>query len=94
MDVAVEISLYPLQQDYLPAIRAFMARLRCEPELRVESTSMSTHIVGDYERVMQLLSRELRGALRGADRSVVIVKLIGPLEAGGGAGAAPTAPAN
>jgi hypothetical protein len=55
---------------------------------------MSTHIVGDYERVMQLLTRELRGALGGAARSVVIVKLIGPLQAAGGAGAAPAAPAN
>jgi uncharacterized protein YqgV (UPF0045/DUF77 family) len=94
MDIALEISLYPLQEDYLPAIRAFIARLRAQPGVRVESSSMSTHIVGDYERVMQLLTQELREALGDAARSVVILKLIGPLETVGGAGAAPTAPAN
>jgi len=94
MDVAVEISLYPLQQDYLPAIRAFIRRLGAEPGVRVETTSLSTQIVGDYELIMQLLSRELRTALAGAARSVVVLKLIGPLEDSRGAGVRPAAPAN
>lgn len=94
MDVAVEISLYPLQQEYLPAIRAFIRRLGAQQQLRVESNSMSTQIVGDYELVMQLLTRELRAALAGAPRSVVVMKLMGPLEDSRGAGAGPTAPAN
>jgi len=94
MDVAVEISLYPLQQDYLPAIRAFIRRLGAEPQLRVESTSMSTQIVGNYELIMPLLTRELRTALAGIPRSVVVMKLMGPLQDSRGAGAGPTAPAN
>jgi uncharacterized protein YqgV (UPF0045/DUF77 family) len=80
MDVALEISLYPLQQDYLPAIRAFIHSLAAEPRLRVETTSMSTQIVGEYELVMQLLSRELREALSRVPRMAVVMKLVGPLE--------------
>jgi uncharacterized protein YqgV (UPF0045/DUF77 family) len=94
MDVAVEISLYPLQQDYLPAIRAFVLRLGTQPGVRVETTSMSTQIVGEYELVMQLLSRELRAALGGAARNVVVLKLVGPLEDSPGAGVRPAATAN
>jgi uncharacterized protein YqgV (UPF0045/DUF77 family) len=95
MDVAVEISLYPLRPDYLPVIRAFIERLRASPRLRVESTSMSTQIVGEYGFVMQLLSQELHAALAGSARTVVIIKLVGPLDAAApGAGVRPAAPAN
>ena len=80
MNVALEISLYPLQQDYLPSIRAFIHRLSAEPRLRVETTSMSTQIVGEYELVMQLLSRELREALSRVPRTAVMMKLVGPLD--------------
>lgn len=79
MDVAVEISLYPLQQDYLPVIRSFIARLNAQQQLRVETSSLSTQIVGEYDLVMQLLSEGLREALGAAARSVVILKLVGPL---------------
>lgn len=94
MDVAVEISLYPLQQDYLPVIRSFIARLQAQQQLRVETSSMSTQIVGEYGLVMQLLSEGLAEALGAAARSVVILKLVGPLEASSGAGVRPAAPAN
>ena len=79
MDVAVEISLYPLQQDYLPVIRSFIARLNAQQQLRVETSSLSTQIIGEYGLVMQLLSEGLREALGAAARSVVILKLVGPL---------------
>jgi uncharacterized protein YqgV (UPF0045/DUF77 family) len=81
MDVALELSLYPLRQDYLPAIRAFIQRLGAQQQLRVETTSMSTQIVGEYGLVMQLLSQELREVLAGPSRTVVIMKLVGPLDA-------------
>ncbi|HTT06804.1 MAG TPA: hypothetical protein VMF64_16110 [Steroidobacteraceae bacterium] len=94
MDVAVELSFYPLQQDYLPAIRRLIDRLQAQRQLRVESTSMSTQIVGDYGLIMQLLCEELREALGTAARSVVILKLVGPLEGTSGTGVRPAAPAN
>jgi len=34
MDIGVEISLYPLRSDFVPAIRAFIARLNDEPASR------------------------------------------------------------
>jgi uncharacterized protein YqgV (UPF0045/DUF77 family) len=94
MDVAVEISLYPLQQDHLPAIRRFISRLNAQQQLRVETTSMSTQVVGEYGLVMQLLCEGLREALGAAARSVVILKLVGPLGDTPGTGVRPTAPAN
>ena len=83
MDIAVEISLYPLRADFAPQIKDFIARLGREPQLRVITNSMSTQVSGSYELVMQVLTRELRAsfaALGGAsERAVFVMKVLGPL---------------
>src|SRR5437764_841918 len=40
MDIGVEISLYPLKSDFVPAIRAFIARLNGDPRLKVGTNSL------------------------------------------------------
>lgn len=82
MDVGVEISFYPLREQHLPAIRALIERLGAhsqERQLRVVTNSLSTQLFGDYEQVMQTLTRELRVALADQSRAVVVIKMVGPL---------------
>ncbi|HEX4025231.1 MAG TPA: YkoF family thiamine/hydroxymethylpyrimidine-binding protein [Steroidobacteraceae bacterium] len=80
MDIGVEISLYPLTEQYLGPIREIVARLNADQRLRVVTNSMSTQVFGEYELVMQTLARELRGALAGGQRTVLFAKFVGPLE--------------
>ena len=79
MDIGVEISLYPLSEQYLGPIRAIIARLNADERLRVVTNSMSTQVFGAYELVMQTLERVLRGAFESGHRSVLFAKFIGPL---------------
>jgi uncharacterized protein YqgV (UPF0045/DUF77 family) len=79
MDIGVEISLYPLHQDYLPPIRDFIQRLNADARLRVVTNSMSTQVFGDYDAVMPTLVRELRATLAASDKAVFVMKLLGPL---------------
>lgn len=79
MDIGVEISLYPLQQDYRAPIRALLERLAAQQQVRVVTSSLSTQIFGEYEIVMRLLSHELRAALAGPHQAVILMKLVGPL---------------
>ncbi len=81
MDVGVEISLYPLQPQFRAPIHALIERLQSDSSLRVVTNSMSTQIFGDYDRVMALLTRELRGALSGEQPAACVIKLFGPLGA-------------
>jgi uncharacterized protein YqgV (UPF0045/DUF77 family) len=85
MDIGVEISLYPLKADFLPAIRAFLARLNSHPQLKVVTNSMSTQVFGGYDEVMQVLQRELRGTFaelgEHSDKAVFVMKVLGPLPA-------------
>jgi uncharacterized protein YqgV (UPF0045/DUF77 family) len=80
MDVAVDLSFYPLQAEFLGPIRALIERLNAVGHVRVQTNSMSTQLYGEYTQVMQLLTRELQTALAASQRCVVVVKLVGPLE--------------
>ena len=79
MDIGVEISLYPLHQQYIPPIDDFIARLNSDQTLRVVTNSMSTQVFGEYEAVMQRLMRELRSSFERNDKAVFVMKVLGPL---------------
>ena len=83
MDIGVEISLYPLKADFVPAIHAFLERLSRDRQLRVVTNSMSTQVFGPYDAVMQRLHEELRCTFRElADlhhKAVFVMKVLGPL---------------
>jgi len=79
MDIGVEISLYPLHQEFIPPIQNFIDRLNADQRLRVVTNSMSTQVFGDYDLVMQRLVRELRATLEGNDKAVFVMKVLGPL---------------
>ena len=83
MDVGVEISLYPLHQQYIEPIKDFIERINAEGDLRIITNSMSTQIFGDFDKVMQRLVREVRTSLanqeRNQDKAVFVLKILGPM---------------
>ncbi len=79
MDIAVELSLYPLEQDRVPKIKDFIGRLNTVAGVRVITNSLSTQLVGPYELVFAALTRELKATFDSVDKSVVVMKIIGPL---------------
>jgi len=79
MDIAVELSLYPLQRDLVPHIKDFIDRLNTHSGVRVITNSLSTQVVGPFELVFAALTRELRATFDQVDKSVVVMKVIGPL---------------
>ena len=55
MKTSIEISLYPLKEDYVPSIREFIERISAAPNVHVVRTDLSTQLYGDYDEVMDLL---------------------------------------
>jgi uncharacterized protein YqgV (UPF0045/DUF77 family) len=83
MEIGVEISLYPLAEHFAPEIHDFIARLTKAGDLRIVSGSLSTQIFGEYERVFEILRRELRATFesRGKQggKAAFVLKVLGPL---------------
>lgn len=76
MRIAVDISLYPLNGDYIPPIDDVIARLRRHAGLDVQVNRMSTQIVGEYELVMTVLRDELRPSLDDDHQAVFVLKML------------------
>ncbi len=77
MQIAVDISLYPLSQQYIPPIQDFIRRLNEQPGLRVETNALSTHVSGDIDRVFEALKVEIERTFGEPGRSVFVMKVLG-----------------
>jgi uncharacterized protein YqgV (UPF0045/DUF77 family) len=76
MQVAVDISLYPLQEDLIPPILDVIERLQRDPELDVVTNPMSTQIRGDYDKVMTLLQTEIRTTFEALPKAIFVIKVL------------------
>ncbi|MCH7510383.1 MAG: thiamine-binding protein [Proteobacteria bacterium] len=76
MRVAVDISLYPLDQDFLTPIRDVIERLNAYSALEVITNSMSTQIRGEYDDVMAALSQEIRVSFERTPKAVFVIKIL------------------
>ena len=76
MRVAVDISLYPLQEELIPPILDIIERLKRDPELDVVTNPMSTQIRGEYDRVMALLQAEIRTTFEALPKAIFVIKIL------------------
>ncbi|HEY7739620.1 MAG TPA: YkoF family thiamine/hydroxymethylpyrimidine-binding protein [Steroidobacteraceae bacterium] len=77
MHVAVELSLYPLADEFVPPILDFIERLKARPGLAVATNSMSTQVSGDMDTVFDALRAEMAASFAGGRRSVFVMKVLG-----------------
>jgi uncharacterized protein YqgV (UPF0045/DUF77 family) len=77
MHTSIEISLYPLDADYIPPIKAFIERLNAYPELHVVTNSMSTQISGEHRRLFEILAKETEATFADGGRKVFVMKVLG-----------------
>lgn len=77
MHIAVEISLYPLDTNYIPSIKAFIDRLNTYPEINVITNSMSTQVSGEHRRVFEILGKETEITFGETGRKVFVMKVLG-----------------
>lgn len=71
-----EISMYPLQENYKPLIKDFIAKLQGYADLRVTAGSTSTYVVGDYDRLMECMTEMMRWSHEEQGKGVFVVKFL------------------
>ena len=76
MKVAVDISLYPLDADFIPPIKDVIERLNRHDELVVVTNPMSTQLRGDYDVVMSALQQELRTTFEQVPKAVFAIRIL------------------
>ncbi|WP_373081627.1 YkoF family thiamine/hydroxymethylpyrimidine-binding protein [Zhongshania sp.] len=76
MKLSVEISMYPLKDEFIPAIQNFIDRLNTHPHLDVLTNTMSTQVFGDYDLVMDVIKQEMRKSYEQFGRAIFVCKFI------------------
>ena len=76
MDCSLEISMYPLNEDFKPSIIQFIKNLRKHPFLKVDTNGMSTQVFGDYKRVMNAINTEMENTFLNENSVVFTLKVI------------------
>ena len=76
MRVAVDISLYPLDADFIPPIRDVIERFNAYPSLSVATNPMSTQIRGEYVDVMAALTREIGETFEQLPKAVFAIRIL------------------
>ncbi len=72
--LTAEVSLYPLREDYIPAIDAFIAQLHTIEDLEVATTATSTMLSGDYDTVFRAVQEGLRSSTETFGMQVLVCK--------------------
>lgn len=75
MKTSIEISYYPLQEEFIPSILDFINRLKLYSSIKVTSTSMSTQVFGEYDNLMSIVTKEIKKSMD-IPYSVFILKII------------------
>jgi uncharacterized protein YqgV (UPF0045/DUF77 family) len=77
MRIAVDISLYPLDADFVPPIKDFIERLNRRAGLSVATNAMSTQVAGEHDAVFAALAEETKVTFAGSGRAVFVMKVLG-----------------
>ena len=75
MNISVEISYYPLHDEFVPPIRQFIESLHNHQGLIILTNGMSTQVFGEYGQVMDILKEEIEKSFKNP-HSVFVMKII------------------
>lgn len=81
MKLSVELTLYPLKEDYRDIIRQTVARLNACENVKVRTFPTATILVGDYDKVMALVDDTMRWTYEQYGKCVFIAKFLPGYEA-------------
>lgn len=76
MKAAIEISMYPLTEDYEKPILAFIDRLSAYQGLDVKVTALSTQVQGDYDYLMDCMNKEMKRSFEEGRSTVMVLKIV------------------
>lgn len=75
MEISVELTFSPLQNDFEPPIINLIIALR-KSGLTVKENPLSTQVYGPYDKVMNTLQKEMKTALEAVEHGLLYMKIV------------------
>ncbi len=76
MNLAVEISMYPFNEDYKTLIKSYIDKLNTYADLHIKTSATSTLVIGEFDHVMQVFSDMLVWSHTEHGQAVFVSKFI------------------
>lgn len=81
LKASIDMSLYPLANDYIPAVKEFIERVAGYEGIAVKRNDLATQLFGDYDQIMDILKIEIRRSWETHGKGIFVVKfLMGDLQ--------------
>ncbi|MBV36373.1 MAG: hypothetical protein CMP47_13120 [Rickettsiales bacterium] len=76
MRISVELSLYPLDDKFLPIIQDIVERITGDKRVDAIVNTMSTQIFGDFESVMAVVNETVEYSFKTYGKQVFVAKFL------------------
>jgi uncharacterized protein YqgV (UPF0045/DUF77 family) len=76
MKITVDISMYPLRENYVPPIKSFIIRLREYPGIEVVTNQLSTQLTGEFDNVTRALNDCISESMAQSGRVVFVARYL------------------
>ena len=76
MKLMLDISMYPLREDFILPIDAFIEKLNSYPGVEVKTHATATTVLGDYELIMDILRETLAWSHERFGKAVFVAQMI------------------
>ena len=81
MKLSAEITMYPLQDKYLPIIEDFIDHLKIYKDITLEVFPTCTVIMGNFDVDMEVVSSSIKWSANNRDKAVFVAKFLPNYEA-------------
>ena len=76
MKITVDISMYPLDANYKPAIKAFIRKLRACEGLTLVTNQLSTQINGEFDAVTSAVTACIQDSMVEQEKVVFVARYL------------------
>tara|TARA_B100000767_G_C19447304_1_gene402494 strand:- start:272 stop:529 length:258 start_codon:yes stop_codon:yes gene_type:complete len=76
MFVSIEVSLYPLNKEFIPLIDDFINSLEKYDKIEIRNNVMSTQLFGEFDDLMRILKVEVEKTFKKEINSVFNLKIV------------------
>jgi uncharacterized protein YqgV (UPF0045/DUF77 family) len=76
MKASIDISMYPLDEEFKTPILNYISRLKSYSDILVLGNTMSTQLFGSYDRLMEIMTIENKRAMEDHPAMVIVFKLV------------------
>ena len=76
MQISIEISLYPLSENFISPIENFISRLKKYDSIEVRTNNMSTQLFGEFDDLIKILKVEMEKTFKNETNSAFNLKIV------------------